>query len=119
MEKKSMNVYEFAGCNNAQVRPDGTKMHYREVFTKVVNAIGLERLIPYIPATLEQIQQAVYDDQYLNNIKGVKLDDWRPDAVAQLMVSVGITSIAKAQIVCTLKQAARMWAEQAKEGKQA
>lgn len=104
-------VKEFCGVNSLYKFPDGSEITHEQMFGKVVNAIGLDKLTPLIPATKEGIIKALATDEHLNNIP-LRLWDSKAEVVKILMVRAGINSISLSDCVCTLKHAARMWAEQ-------
>lgn len=106
----STNIRKFVGIDSYNKRPDGTEMEHEEIYSAVVNAIGLENCIHLIPATKEKVVKALKTDRYMNNIQIKEWDDQHRLVVGEL-VRIGINSISEADTVCVLKQAARMWAE--------
>jgi hypothetical protein len=105
---KSIN--EFCGVNAFNEKPNGEKMSHEEKYTMVVNAIGLERCIQYLPATKEEIQKALKEDEYLNNIPLHKWEGMHP-LFKWEFIRIGITILSLSATVSTLKRAARMYAE--------
>ena len=47
------NIKEYVGIDSQFKREDGTRMAHVEIYTKIVNDIGLEECIPYIPVSRE------------------------------------------------------------------
>lgn len=119
-----MTINEFCGVNSLYERPDGTKITHTEMYTMIVNKVGLDNCKSFIPATKEQIIEALKTDEYLNNIPVAKWDSAAgyicqganvvklPYGFRNVMVSKGFNVLSLSQCVCTLKQAARMWAEE-------
>ena len=105
-----MNVRTFVGVNSIYMKENGEKMSHEEVFTKIVETIGLENCIAYIPATKEEIQKALEKDSYLNNIPLKKWEDNHPLFI-NLFLSIGINTISLSDTVSTLKRSAKMWAK--------
>lgn len=103
------SVKEYVGINSHFERNDGTRMSHNDIYTKVVEDIGLATCTAYMPVSREEIQKALEKDSHLNNIPLQKWDTMHPFFKQQL-VSIGITSVSISDTVCTLKQAARMWA---------
>lgn len=85
---------------------------HNEKYTSLVSAIGLKNLIPLIPATKEQIRNALDEGEgFLNEIP-LKRWDARHLSVKARLHALGINVISLSETVCLLKQAARMWVEQ-------
>lgn len=103
----------------------GETLTHREIYTKAINLLGgLDAVIPYIPFTLEEIQEALKSDEHLNNLPIRRWDSasgfqggqhgsvtFVGHGVWNLYRKVGITSASCSQGVCLLKEAARQWAE--------
>ena len=68
MERCNMEISlrDYLGINSFGYRPDGTKLSHEEQFSAIVNLIGLDRCIGYIPFTKEEIQEAIKNDYHLN-----------------------------------------------------
>lgn len=105
-----MNINEYLGINSFGKKEDGTEMPHEEKYTAIVNAIGLKNCISYIPATKEEIQEALKTDEHLNNIP-IKLWDREHAYFKREFLRIGINVLSISGTVCTLKRAARMWAE--------
>lgn len=106
-----MNIKQFNGINSFGENPiTGYKMPHDEIYSNVANAIGLESLEAYIPATKEEIQKALEADPHLNNIPLGKWDMMHVP-MRQEFKKIGITTLSLSDTVCTLKQAARLWAK--------
>lgn len=119
-----MNINEFCGLDSYGKDISGKEMSHNEKFTAVVNKIGLEKCTSFIPATKEQIKMALVSDKHLNNIP-LKLWDYASGyrdtgagrcvpshyGFRELMVRSGFTVISLSDCVCTLKTAAKMWAD--------
>lgn len=107
--RKSVN--DFVGVDSLYMTPEGRKMEHDEVWTKVVNAIGLSRITRHVPANRDTIRVALAaGDQHLNTIP-LSRWDMKEHAARALLRSVGINVISLSDCVCLLKQAARMWVE--------
>lgn len=102
-----MNIKEFAGVNAIYEKPNGEKMSHKELYERVVNGIGLEVCARYMPTSIEEIRIALKVDPHLNNIE---LERWtrmeHPFRFCYRRIRVNVLSTS--DIVCTLKQAARM-----------
>lgn len=102
-----MNVKEFAGVNSIYEKPNGEKMSHDELYTKVVNGIGLALCEIHMPASIEDIRDALAEDPHLNNIKLEKWDRMHP-SFRSAFRCIGVNVLSLSDTVCTLKQAARM-----------
>lgn len=102
-----MNIKEFAGVNSVHEKPNGDKMSHEELYTKVVNGIGLEVCEIHMPASIEVLRDALEKDPHLNNIKLEKWDRMHP-AFGSAFRRIRVNSFSLSDTVCTLKQAARM-----------
>ena len=102
----------------------GEKISHKEIYTRAINLFGgLDAVIPYIPFTLEQIQNALKTDEHLNNLSMAKWDlasgfvcknadvHHVGGGVWNLYLKAGINAASNSQGVCLLKEAARQWAE--------
>lgn len=105
-----MNIKEFAGVNAILEKPNGEKMSHKELFTSVVNGIGLEVCEAYMPASIEEIRAALEEDPHLNTIKLEKWDRMAP-IFRHNFRRIGVSTSSLSDVVCTLKQAARMLVE--------
>jgi hypothetical protein len=107
------NIRTHVGVNSFYRREDGTEMTHDEVFGKVVEDIGLERITPFMPATKEEVRKALEEDRHLNSIP---LEQWNVahhnPGFRSLFRRLGIESLSISDSICTLKQAAKMWAEE-------
>lgn len=106
----STSVKDYVGINSRFEREDGTRMAHEDIYTKVVEGVGLETCIAYIPASQAEIKTALKNNTNLNTIPLSAWDRVHPSFKRQL-VALGINSVSQSDTVCTLKQAARMWAE--------
>lgn len=108
----SKNMNQYLGLNSFSKLPDGTELTHREKYGRVVNGIGLDTLIPLIPATLEQVKEALETGEgHLNEIP-IKLWDNKVPVVRSLMHrKLGINVSSLSQGVCVLKEAAKQWVE--------
>jgi hypothetical protein len=113
-----MNMNKYLGIDSFGKRPDGTEMTHHEKYSTLVNAIGLNKLIPFIPADLEQVKKALAEGEgHLNEIP-IKLWDNKHTYVRSLAGQIiGEREGSKitytwsiSQSVCLLKTAAKMWA---------
>lgn len=105
------SIRDFLGINAYGEKEDGTKMSHEEQYERIVNVIGLQSLIELIPATQQQINEALEEDEHLNNIP-LKKWDAQHGKVVNRLIRVGINSISQSNTVCILKCAAKMWAKQ-------
>lgn len=105
----TITIKKFLKVDSHNRREDGTEMTHREKYSAIVNAIGLGTCVHYIPATKEEVVEALKTDEYLNNIPIKKWDDqhW---FIKQELFRIGINAISLSDTVCVLKEAARMWA---------
>lgn len=106
-----MNIKEFVGIDSQYRKADGTKMEHHEVFGAVVNAIGLDTCKLYLPEHTQVLAKAMKQDEHLNNIPLAKWDRLGRTMRSELN-RIGINSYSLSDLVCTLKQAARMTVEQ-------
>lgn len=102
-----MNIKEFNGLNSLNKKEDGTEMSHEEIYSNVVNAIGLHVIERYLPVSKEEIKKALEKDEHLNNIP-LEMWDQRHNAFKSHFVRIGINRISLSDTVCTLKQGARM-----------
>lgn len=109
--KKSQTIKQFLGLNAFDTTAEGVKMSHNEKYEAIVNAIGLERCIQYLPASKEKIIQSLKTDEHLNNIP-LKLWDEQHTAFKHQFLRIGINVLSLSGTVCTLKCAARMYAAQ-------
>ncbi|MGX1195776.1 hypothetical protein [Metabacillus sp. SLBN-84] len=105
-----MNIKEYAGLNSVNERSNGEKMSHEELFTKIVNGIGLDTCARYMPASISTLRKALETDPHLNNIKLEKWDRMHP-SFRHTFRRIGVRSLSLSDTVCTLKQAARMLVE--------
>lgn len=105
-----MNIKEFAGVNSVHEKPNGDKMSHEEIFTKVVNGIGLDVCKHYMPASIEVLRDALEKDPHLNNIKLEKWDRMH-EQFRHVFRRIKVNQLSLSDTVCTLKQAARMLVE--------
>lgn len=103
------SIKDYVGIDSQFKRDDGTRMAHVEIYTKIVNDIGLGGCIPYIPVSREEVQDALAKNSSLNDIPLEKWDKMHPSFKHKIR-ALGITVISLSDTVCTLKQAARMWA---------
>lgn len=106
--KKSTSINDFVGINAFGERPDGTKITHEEKYETVVNAIGLQRCLNYVPVDLEKLPALYEEDEHLNNVPLHKWDMAHPFFRSELS-RVGINLQSLAGTVCTLKAAAKMY----------
>ena len=107
--RKSTSIKDFVGVNSVNERlTDGTKMTHDEVYGTVVNAIGLERCLSYVPVELEKLPALYEEDEWLNNVPLNKWDIQHGQFRSE-MSRIGINVQSLAGTVSTLKQAAKMY----------
>lgn len=106
----STSVKDYVGINSLYKREDGSEMAHEDIYTEVVNGIGLEQCLTYMPVSKDEIKEAFNTNRNLNSIPLSKWDRMHPRFKHQLN-AIGITTVALSDTVCTLKQAARMWVE--------
>ena len=117
---------EAINIKNANIdTTTGEKISHKEIYTRAINLFGgLDAVIPYIPFTLEQIQEALKSDEHLNNLPMNKWDlasgfqmgrqgsvVFVGGGVWNLYRKVRINAASNSQGVCLLKEAARQWVE--------
>ena len=120
-----MTIREFLGVDSYDKRPDGSELGHEEKYVMVVNKLGLEECIKHIPATKAEVAKALAKgDRYLNTIPIRKWDaaaGFRQDGghvsrtgggLYEVMWDNGLRSVSLAECNCTLKAAARIWAEE-------
>ena len=103
-----MNVKEFLNLDSLNIDKDGNAISHEEKYTRIVNAIGLEKCVHYLPETKENLKLALEEDEFLNNIPLQKWDFAFSDFRFEFY-EIGINVISKSDSVCTLKQCARMY----------
>jgi hypothetical protein len=109
MSKKSTSINDFVGINAFGERlTDGTKMSHEEKYGTVVNAIGLEKCLFYVPTKLDKLESLLEEDEHLNNVPLRKWDAQHASFKYE-MVRKGINSLSLSDTVCTLKAAAKMY----------
>lgn len=106
--KKSTSIKDFAGIDSLYTKADGTKMAHDELYGTVVNAIGLDRCLDYVPVEPEKLSALYEEDEHFNNVPLKKWDDQHAMFKYQFG-KVGINIISLSDTVCTLKTAARMY----------
>lgn len=108
-----MTFNEAINIKNANIDiTTGITLTHSEVYTRAINTCGgLDAVIPYIPFSLEKIQNALnHYDEHLNTLP-LKFWDFAADRVRDLCYrKAKITSMSLSQGVCLLKEAARQWA---------
>jgi hypothetical protein len=109
------SLKDFVGVNSVYEKPDGTKMSHSEVYQTVVNAIGLARCTAYLPADRVTLKQKLAEDKHLNNIPLKKWDYAKELGFGRELQRIGISIFSLADIVCTLKESARMLVKQEAE----
>ncbi|WP_078598589.1 hypothetical protein [Evansella clarkii] len=102
-----MNIKEFAGINSVYEKPNGEKMTHEELYTKVVNGIGLDTCATFMPVSIEELRDALEEDPHLNTISIKKWDDMH-NIFRPYFHRIGVNTLSLSNTVCTLKQAARM-----------
>lgn len=105
----------------------GEKIPHRDKYTRAINLLGgLDAVIPFIPFSLEIIQNALKSDEHLNNLTLCKwsyasgfntpfinrgICEFIGGGIWHLYSKAKITSASCSEGVCLLKEAARQWAE--------
>ncbi len=124
-----MTFSEFIGIKCADVDIEtGEKIEHRTIYKRAVERFGgLDTIKPLIPFSKVQIKEALANgDEYLNSLPISKWDEasgfycyganCKPmfgAPIWRLYSKNGVTSVSNAQGVCLLKEAARMWTEEA------
>ncbi|TWL39531.1 hypothetical protein P5637_07180 [Bacillus paralicheniformis] len=106
-----MTILEFLESKRMNRDEDGNEISYEEARIKVVNALGFEKCVECLPASKEEIQEALKNDKYLTKISFERWDSKAPLLYDDLN-KMGITQIGVTETVDLLKQCARMWAGQ-------
>lgn len=108
-----MTFSEAINIKNANIDiTTGITLTHGEVYARAIEACGgLDAVIPHIPFSLENIQNALlHHDEYLNTLP-LRTWDFAAERVKGLMYrKARITYSALSQRVCLLKEAARQWA---------
>lgn len=102
-----MNIKEFAGVNALLAKPNGEKMSHEELYTKVVNGIGLEICERYMPASIKELRDALEEDPHLNTIPLQRWDNMHI-TFRHVFRRINVNRLSMSDMNCTLKQAARM-----------
>ena len=69
------NMNDYLGINSFGKLPDGSEMPWEEQHRTVVNAIGLDNCIKYLPkGGVERFAEALRTNEHLNNIPLVEWD---------------------------------------------
>ncbi len=107
----------------------GLEISHEEKYTRIVNALGYEKVKRCIPFTLKEIKKALPKDEHLNNLPIKKWDNasgiyipygqtsssaiqFIETPFSKVYRDAGVTSYSQSDGVCILKQCARMWAEE-------
>jgi hypothetical protein len=123
-----VDIKQFCGVDHSCRRPDGSKMSHDEMYGIIVDAIGLNVCVEYLPEVVEHdgkyysrsSQQQIVDkkdfyammykeDEHLNNIT-LKYWDIQHEPFRMNFRRIGINVVSISETVCTLKHAAMMWA---------
>lgn len=59
-------IRDYLGINSCGYKPDGTKSSHEEQYSAIVNLIGLDRCITFIPFAEEVIRVALKEDSLMN-----------------------------------------------------
>lgn len=116
-----MTLSEFMGIKNADIDIEtGKRMDHRSIYRRCIQRLGgLNVVKPYIPFSLNQIKDALQEDECLNSLSMEKWDRasgfccrnadciFIGTGIVHLYKKYGITSFSNAQGVCILKEAAR------------
>lgn len=88
----------------------GKELSHSEIYGRAIDVIGgLDVVVRDIPFQLDKIKEAIEKDAYLNNLP---LWTWdRAGIGLQFLFKSAGVSPTPAECVCTLKEAARRWAE--------
>ena len=89
------------------------RISHSEKYTRAINLLGgLDAVIPIIPFSLSQIQDALkHNDEHLNTLPLKRWDNRVPSVKALCHRKAGINYMSVSEGVCVLKEAARQWAE--------
>jgi hypothetical protein len=108
---------EAINIKNANIDTNtGEVVSHKDIYTRAINACGgLDAVIPYIPFTLDKIQNALeHHDEHLNTLRLSTWDSGSERVKDLCYRKAGITYMSVSQGVCLLKEAARQWAERGK-----
>ena len=108
---------EAINIRNANIDTNtGEVMPHKEIYTRAINACGgLDAVIPYIPFSLEKIQNALeHYDEHLNTLPLRTWDSASERVKGLCYRKAKINYMSVSQGVCLLKEAARQWAERGK-----
>lgn len=122
-----MTINELANVQRANIdNITGEEISHSEKWGRVVNALGYEAVKHCIPFTLEQVKNALRTDKHMNNL-AIRIWDsaagftgcqtgramLMPSPFTGILRKAGVKSFSPSDCVCILKEAARMWAEEA------
>lgn len=124
-----MTLHEAIGIKNANIdAKTGETVSHSEIYGhRAVDFLGgMNAVIPFIPFTREQVQRALKNDKWLNNLSMTRWDaasgfTTRPNSgvciqngggISVLYRAKGINAYSCSDGVCLLKEAARRWAEE-------
>lgn len=109
-----MTIDERLGLKNPE---------FNERYEKLIELIGLDAIIPYIPATKEEVKEAAQISKTLNsiplskwdrtagyNVEGTRVTNLGHGA-SRLFISNGIDCYSLSECVSLLKHAALKWIE--------
>lgn len=99
-----MNINEYCERNNIN------KDNFTEKYESIVKAIGMEKLVKFLPADKETLDEEYRKDFHLNGIK-LMLWDMKGIYVKDLLLKLGINQVSPSETVCILKTCARMYIE--------
>ena len=122
-----MNIKEAIGIVNYDKDAiTGEEVSFEEQYNRLIDFLGgTNAVMKYVPLTKEKIRDALAKDKNLNNIPLRNWDRWAGFEAAgsnikwkydrnlrDLFRAKGITCYSPSQLVSTLKQAARRYAEE-------
>ena len=117
-----MNVEQFMLSKGI----DKDKMSHRQFYTKVVDTLGYEDVLKYLPYSLVEISKAIKKDEHLNNLPLCKWDEMsgigmihnheyksmspyhNHKGLYNIYKKYGINCYSQCEGVCILKQCARL-----------
>ena len=107
-----MNVKQFANVDSVYRDLDnGNPVEWREYMGRVVNKLGIDDIVPYIPYDMETLENAYKADIHFNTLN-IKVWDKAAEQIRPVLHRKGITAYSLSDRVCILKETARLLCEE-------
>lgn len=106
-----MNIKQFANVDSyLRDLDNGNELEWREYMGRVVNKIGIDNIMPYIPYDMKTLNKAYKADMHLNTLD-IKVWDKAAEQICHVLRRNGITIYSVSDRVCILKETARLLCE--------